>query len=99
MSAHARASEGNFWGESKERRDLSPPLSGDLDVDVAVIGAGYTGLPRAIISVPDPSLDVAILEAETAGFGSERNAGFVMTLSSVADEVAARTERLRGPHA
>ena len=47
MSAHARASEGNFWDESRERREAAPALAGDIAVDVAVIGAGYTGLATA----------------------------------------------------
>jgi glycine/D-amino acid oxidase-like deaminating enzyme len=82
MSAEARMAGGNFWGESKERRDAAPPLSGDLSVDVAVIGAGYTGLAAAYhLKVAEPGLDVAILDAESAGYGaSGRNAGFVMTL-------------------
>jgi glycine/D-amino acid oxidase-like deaminating enzyme len=82
MSAHARASEGNFWAESRERREAAPALSGDVAVDVAVIGAGYTGLAAAYhLKCAEPGLDVAILEAETAGYGaSGRNAGFVMTL-------------------
>jgi len=50
--------------------------------DVAVIGGGYTGLATAYhLKSAEPSLDVAILEAETTGYGaSGRNAGFVMTL-------------------
>jgi glycine/D-amino acid oxidase-like deaminating enzyme len=53
-----------------------------MTCDVAIIGGGYTGLSAAYhLKTADPSLDVAILEAETVGFGaSGRNAGFVMTL-------------------
>ena len=58
-----------------------PPLAGDLDVDVAVIGAGYTGLTSAyFIKEAEPGLRVALLEADVVGFGaSGRNGGFSMT--------------------
>jgi glycine/D-amino acid oxidase-like deaminating enzyme len=104
MSAEARAAGGNFWGLSRERRDVAPPLSGDLSVDVAVIGAGYTGLATAFhLKAAEPGLDVAVLEAETAGYGaSGRNAGFVMTLfgASLAAMLARHgPERVRQAHA
>jgi glycine/D-amino acid oxidase-like deaminating enzyme len=60
--------------------DLHPraPLPGDIDVDVAIVGAGYTGLWTAFYLLgADPSLRVAILEKEIAGFGaSGRNGGW-----------------------
>jgi glycine/D-amino acid oxidase-like deaminating enzyme len=82
MSADAHTAEGNFWSESKEPRALHPPVAGGLSTDVAIIGGGYTGLATAYhLKTADPSLKVAVLDAETAGFGaSGRNAGFVMTL-------------------
>lgn len=59
-----------------------PALEGDLAVDVAVIGGGYTGLSTAWnLKRLEPSLDVAVIEDEAIGFGaSGRNAGFGMTL-------------------
>ncbi len=55
-----------------------PPLDGDLEVDVVVVGAGYTGLWAAYyLTELQPDLDVAIVEAEIAGFGaSGRNGGW-----------------------
>ena len=54
---------------------VAAPLGGDLDVDVAIIGAGYTGLCSAL-ELRREGFDVAVLEAEFAGFGaSGRNAG------------------------
>lgn len=57
-----------------------PPLAdGETRaVDVAIIGAGFTGLWTAIaLTDTDPSLRVAILEMETVSFGaSGRNGGF-----------------------
>ena len=48
-----------------------PALEGALEVDVAIVGAGYTGLWTAYyLKTRAPQLKVAILEAETAGFGA-----------------------------
>jgi len=55
-------------------------LERDLDVDVAIIGAGYTGLWTAYyLKRQAPDLNIAIIEAQTAGFGaSGRNGGWLM---------------------
>jgi glycine/D-amino acid oxidase-like deaminating enzyme len=55
-------------------------LEQDLDVDVAIIGAGYTGLWTAYyLKRLAPGLNIAIVEAQTAGFGaSGRNGGWLM---------------------
>ena len=52
---------------------------GDLDVDVAIVGGGYTGLWTALaLRERDPSLTVALLEASRIGEGpSGRNGGFL----------------------
>src|ERR1043165_2727877 len=57
-----------------------PSLPGDLQVDVAIIGAGYTGLWTAYyLKRQAPNLRIAILEAKSAGFGaSGRNGGWLM---------------------
>jgi glycine/D-amino acid oxidase-like deaminating enzyme len=57
-------------------------LPGDADVDVAIVGAGYTGLWTAYyLARADPSLRIAVLEAQTAGFGaSGRNGGWCSAL-------------------
>lgn len=57
-----------------------PALEADLAVDVAIIGAGYTGLWTAYyLKRHAPSLKIAIIEAQTAGFGaSGRNGGWLM---------------------
>ncbi len=56
-----------------------PQLRGELDVDVAIVGAGYTGLWTAYaLTLRDPGIRIAIVEAETVGYGaSGRNGGFV----------------------
>jgi glycine/D-amino acid oxidase-like deaminating enzyme len=73
----------SFWMSSVDD-DLAPglPLGGGLDVDVAIVGAGYTGLWTAYyLSVADPGLRIAVLEAQIAGFGaSGRNGGWCSAL-------------------
>lgn len=51
-------------------------------MDIAIIGAGFTGLSTAYNLLKDsPGVGVAVLEAEVVGFGaSGRNGGFSMTL-------------------
>ena len=55
-----------------------PALSGSAEVDVAILGGGYTGLWTAYyLKKADPSLRIAILEKEIVGFGaSGRNGGW-----------------------
>lgn len=62
-----------------------PPLGGDVDVDVAVVGGGYTGLWTAYELLGlDPGLRVAVLERHTAGWGaSGRNGGWCSGLLPV----------------
>jgi glycine/D-amino acid oxidase-like deaminating enzyme len=59
----------------------NPPLDGDAEVDVAIVGGGFTGLWTAYLLLEEkPDLRVAILEAEAVGYGaSGRNGGFCMT--------------------
>jgi len=58
---------------------VAPPLEGDLEADVAIVGGGYTGLWTALaLKERDPDLSVVVLEAEECGLGpSGRNGGFV----------------------
>ncbi len=70
-----------------------PALTSPTAVDVAVIGAGYTGLWTAYyLKKADPSLRIAVLEKEIAGFGaSGRNGGwcssfFAASPGTIADE-------------
>jgi glycine/D-amino acid oxidase-like deaminating enzyme len=64
--------------------DLSPRPGppGGVDADVAIVGAGYTGLWTAYyLAAADPSLRVAVVEREIAGYGaSGRNGGWCSAL-------------------
>jgi len=70
----------SYWLETAGD-DLTPrpALRGEIDADVAILGAGYTGLWTAYeLLRRDPSLRVVLLEREIAGFGaSGRNGGWV----------------------
>ncbi|MGE8098696.1 NAD(P)/FAD-dependent oxidoreductase [Pseudomonas fluorescens] len=71
----------SLWMDQLEEPLLArPSLERDLDVDVAIIGAGYTGLWTAYyLKRQAPDLKIAIIEARTAGFGaSGRNGGWLM---------------------
>ena len=71
----------SLWMDQLDEPLLArPALEHDLDVDVAIIGAGYTGLWTAYyLKRLAPGLNIAIVEAQTAGFGaSGRNGGWLM---------------------
>lgn len=59
-----------------------PPLPGDREADVCVVGAGYTGLWTACyLKRADPSLRITVVEARFAGYGaSGRNGGWLSGL-------------------
>jgi glycine/D-amino acid oxidase-like deaminating enzyme len=70
----------SYWLGLDEYK-ANPALGGDSEVDVAIVGGGFTGLWTAYLLLKEnPSLRVAILEANAVGYGaSGRNGGFCMT--------------------
>ncbi|NPD15203.1 FAD-binding oxidoreductase [Xinfangfangia sp. D13-10-4-6] len=64
----------NIGGTPKPRA----PLPGNIQADVCIIGAGYTGLWTAYyLKEAEPSLNIVVVEKEFAGFGaSGRNGGW-----------------------
>jgi glycine/D-amino acid oxidase-like deaminating enzyme len=67
-----------WWLEDADDGERSAPLAADLEVDVAIVGGGFTGLWTALaLRAGDDALRVALLEAEFCGWGpSGRNGGF-----------------------
>jgi glycine/D-amino acid oxidase-like deaminating enzyme len=89
----------SYWHDSLVPGDdltPRPTLPGDLEVDVAIVGAGFTGLWTAhSLLTADPGLRVVVLERETAGFGaSGRNGGWCV--GDYGGPVAA-VEKVHGP--
>ena len=78
----------SFWHDSLPGPMAArPALQGDIKADIAIVGAGYTGLWTAwYLRQAEPSLKVVVLEAETAGFGaSGRNGGWCSAFLSGID--------------
>src|SRR5258708_6220832 len=71
---------GYWWRSLGGAPPPRAPLPGPLEADVAIVGAGYTGLWTAYyLARADPTLRIVVLEREFAGFGaSARNGGWVM---------------------
>jgi glycine/D-amino acid oxidase-like deaminating enzyme len=72
----------SLWLAMGGAYQAEPPLQGDLDVDVAVVGGGFAGLVTAFeLRRAEPGLRVAVLEAREVGYGaSGRNGSFGMTV-------------------
>ena len=87
----------SFWHESHPGPlEPRPGLVGQDEVDVAIVGAGYSGLWTAYyLKGLDPGLRVAIVEAEIAGFGaSGRNGGWCLgTIPGVGGDVRDAAKR------
>jgi glycine/D-amino acid oxidase-like deaminating enzyme len=71
----------SFWLGNSGAYQESPPLAGDLKCNVVIVGGGFAGIATAyFLKKAEPSMSVAVLEAEVIGYGaSGRNAGFAMT--------------------
>lgn len=71
----------SFWHEAVDLT-ARPALDGDTVVDVAIIGAGLTGLWTAYyLQKSDPSLSILLMDKYVAGFGaSGRNGGWASAL-------------------
>ena len=81
-----------LWADTAPAAPPRSPLDGDVTVDVAIVGAGFTGLWTAhYLAEADPSLRIAVLEAETVGFGaSGRNGGWCSALFPASLDTLAR---------
>jgi len=67
----------SLWDSSAEESDFRAPLETTGVVDVAVVGAGFTGLSTAL-HCAEKGLSVHVVDAKKIGFGgSGRNCGLV----------------------
>ena len=73
----------SYWHDTVPG-SLAPgdPLPGDMEADVVIVGAGFTGMWTAYyLAKRDPSLNIVMCEREIAGFGaSGRNGGWCSAL-------------------
>jgi glycine/D-amino acid oxidase-like deaminating enzyme len=67
----------SFW--LAEEYTPNPPLIGQIQVDIAIIGGGVTGLSSAYhLKQRYPEKHIVLLEGQAVGFGaSGRNSGFI----------------------
>ena len=66
-----------LWERSAPPPPATAPLERDTEAEVAVVGAGYTGLSAAL-HLAEGGASVAVLEGAEIGFGgSGRNVGLV----------------------
>ena len=74
---HNRDYAPTYWiGTAGPAPEDDGPISEDTDVDVAVVGSGYTGLSCAIHLAKEHGIKAAVLEANTVAWGcSTRNGG------------------------
>lgn len=88
----------SFWYDSLPQPVTPrPALPGDIEADIVIVGAGYTGLWTAYyLKKADPTCRIVVLESEYAGYGaSGRNGGwcsalFPSSLSKVAKVAGSR---------
>ena len=78
VAALAGALPQSFWTSQPGAPDPAPALTGTLTADLAVVGGGFSGLWTALLARErDPSAEIVLLEAATAGWAaSGRNGGF-----------------------
>ncbi|RJT30440.1 FAD-binding oxidoreductase [Mesorhizobium waimense] len=68
----------SLWHAASRNRRDRPALQRSLDVDLAIVGGGFSGLSTALHAAAR-GLSVAVLEAEIIAWGATgRNAGFVV---------------------
>ena len=72
----------SYWAQSQA--PPNPPLAEDIEVDVAIIGGGFTGLSTAyFIRRNSPSKSVVVLEAMGCGNGaSGRNGAMLLNMTA-----------------
>lgn len=93
--------EKSFWREFYPAESLYPELSENIEVDVAVVGGGITGLTAAYL-LKQRGLSVAVLEKYTVGGGTTgRTTGKVtsqhnLNYHDLAKRLGTRTARTYG---
>ena len=68
-----------YWLDRPERPAALPPVTKNIDADLVIVGAGFTGLWTALLAHDvDPDRDIVVIErTRVADGGTGRNGGFV----------------------
>ncbi|TBV09415.1 NAD(P)/FAD-dependent oxidoreductase [Phytopseudomonas dryadis] len=91
----------SYYAASANAAPPRPPLEGEVETDVCIIGAGYTGLSTALFLLEN-GMRVHIVEAARVGFGaSGRNGGQIVNsysrdIDTIERTVGAREAQLLG---
>jgi glycine/D-amino acid oxidase-like deaminating enzyme len=95
--AAPRTLPSSLWAATAPPGPPAPPLKGPAEADVAVVGAGYTGLSAAL-HLAERGASVVVLDAGEPGWGaSGRNGGQVIPgLKYDPDEIEAKLGPERG---
>lgn len=66
-----------YWVDSAGKApEVDAPINSDIDVDVAIIGSGFTGLTTALFLAEDHGIKSVVLEANNLAWGcTSRNGG------------------------
>lgn len=64
----------SLWAATSIPSTNHPRLEGDVEVDVTIIGAGFTGL-RAALKLSDAGVKVAVLDAGDVAYGASGRTG------------------------
>ena len=62
----------SLWADTAPPLAAQPPLQGEATCDVAIIGAGFTGL-RCALGLAEAGASVRVLEAREVGFGNDKS--------------------------
>lgn len=78
----------SLWNDQIGEQPERPPLAGDVTVDVAIVGGGYSGLWTALyLKQLAPDIRIVVVEANRAGFGaSGRNGGWCIGEMAAGDD-------------
>ncbi len=85
-----------WWDSLSQPLKIRESVDSNLELDVAIIGAGYTGLWSAYyLKQNEPNLKIGLIEANVAGFGaSGRNGGWCSALFPVGlEKLAEQSDR------